>query len=391
MYLVVFMICAFIVFYTYLGYGMLIYVLARWFPYKSITIPELNAQEFPAVTLFIAAYNEAEIIEEKMANSLALDYPTNRLKIFWVIDGSTDASEEILRKYTNVKVLYSPERRGKTAAINHGMAHVEDPIVVFTDANCMLNKEALKRIVKQFEDPTIGCVSGEKRIAFQQDDTVSSKGESAYWKYESFLKEKDFAYYSAVGAAGELFAIRTVYFEEMPENTLLDDFMLSMRIAQKGLRIAYTPDAYAVERGSSNMEEESKRKQRIAAGGWQSIGRLLPLLNFFVYGRLSFQYVSHRVLRWSIAPIALFVLLPISWLLAGEHGRSLINVFTVILYMQIAFYLCAVVGYLSRNQPQVSKVFFIPYYFVFMNANVLMGIWYLINSTGGAWEKSKRK
>lgn len=391
MYLVVFMICAFIVFYTYLGYGMLIYFLARWFPYKSITIPELNAQEFPAVTLFIAAYNEAEIIEEKMANSLALDYPTNRLKIFWVIDGSTDASEEILRKYTNVKVLYSPERRGKTAAINHGMAHVEDPIVVFTDANCMLNKEALKRIVKQFEDPTIGCVSGEKRIAFQQDDTVSSKGESAYWKYESFLKEKDFAYYSAVGAAGELFAIRTVYFEEMPENTLLDDFMLSMRIAQKGLRIAYTPDAYAVERGSSNMEEESKRKQRIAAGGWQSIGRLLPLLNFFVYGRLSFQYVSHRVLRWSIAPIALFVLLPISWLLAGEHGRSLINVFTVILYMQIAFYLCAVVGYLSRNQPQVSKVFFIPYYFVFMNANVLMGIWYLINSTGGAWEKSKRK
>jgi cellulose synthase/poly-beta-1,6-N-acetylglucosamine synthase-like glycosyltransferase len=391
MYLVVFMICAFIVFYTYLGYGMLIYVLARWFPYKSITIPELNAQEFPAVTLFIAAYNEAEIIGEKMANSLALDYPTNRLKIFWVIDGSTDASEEILRKYTNVKVLYSPERCGKTAAINHGMAHVEDPIVVFTDANCMLNKEALKRIVKQFEDPTIGCVAGEKRIAFQQDDTVSSKGESAYWKYESFLKEKDFAYYSAVGAAGELFAIRTVYFEEMPENTLLDDFMLSMRIAQKGLRIAYTPDAYAVERGSSNMEEESKRKQRIAAGGWQSIGRLLPLLNFFVYGRLSFQYVSHRVLRWSIAPIALLVLLPISWLLAGEHGRSLINVFTVILYMQIVFYLCAVVGYLSRNQPQVSKVFFIPYYFVFMNANVLMGIWYLINSTGGEWEKSKRK
>src|SRR5690606_30383906 len=140
------------------------------------------------------------------------------------------------------------------------------------------------------------------------------------WKYESFLKAKDFAYYSAVGAAGELFAIRTTYFKKMPENTLLDDFMLSMGIAQKGLRIAYTPDAYAVERGSSNMEEEAKRKKRIAAGGWQSIGRLLPLLNFFAYGRLSFQYISHRVLRWSISPISLFALLPLSWLLAVREG-----------------------------------------------------------------------
>src|SRR5690606_17991552 len=252
---------------------------------------------------------EAAVIDEKMANCLSLAYPPDRLRILWVIDGSTDHSETLLSNYNGgIQIIYSPERRGKTAAINHGMQHVATPFVIFTDANCMLNEEALKQIMQQFRDPSIGCVAGEKRIALENDDTIASKGESSYWKYESFLKKMDFQYYSTVGAAGELFAIRTALFKKMPNNTLLDDFMLSMSIAKDGYRIAYEPDAYAVERGSLNMHEESKRKKRIAAGGWQSMWRLRPLLQIFKYGRLSFQYLSHRVLRWSLAPISLFIL-----------------------------------------------------------------------------------
>lgn len=390
----VFWTCISLVLYTYIGYAILIYILARLFPYP-IAMKERaqsnDGNDLPPLTLFITAYNESEIIPEKMLNCLELDYPNDKLNILWVIDGSTDDSRELLAKYPMVKIIGSAHRKGKTAAVNHGMEYVKTPIVVFSDANCLLNAGALKIIARQFEDPTIGCVSGEKRVAFDNDDTVSSKGEGAYWKYESLLKRLDFEFYSAVGAAGELFAVRTELFAAMEEDTLLDDFMLSMRIAQKGYRIAYTPNAYAVEYGSLNMEEEGKRKRRIAAGGWQSIGRLLPLLNGFKYGKLSFQYVSHRVLRWSVTPFALFTIFPLAAIL-GYRCSSPSNVFSVIVVFQCVFYLCAVLGYLMRNNPNSTKLFYIPYYFLFMNINVMRGIYYLFSrSFIGGWEKSQRK
>ena len=381
-----------LVLYTYIGYAILIYILARLFPYPRKERSQ-NSEEYelPPLTLFIAAYNESEIIPDKMLNCLELDYPKDKLNILWVIDGSTDDSREVLAKYPMVKIVGSAHRKGKTAAINHGMEYVKTPIVVFSDANCLLNAGALKIIARQFQDPTIGCVSGEKRVAFDNDDTVSSKGEGAYWKYESLLKRLDFEFYSAVGAAGELFAVRTELFAAMEEDTLLDDFMLSMRIALKGYRIAYTADAYAVEYGSLNMEEEGKRKRRIAAGGWQSIGRLLPLLKGFKFKKLSFQYISHRVLRWSVTPFAFFALFPLAAIL-GYCDSSLLNVFNIIFVAQCLFYLCAAFGYLMRNNPNSTKLFYIPYYFLFMNINVIRGIYYLFSrSFIGGWEKSQRK
>ncbi|WP_088159930.1 glycosyltransferase family 2 protein [Sphingobacterium sp. G1-14] len=383
-----------LVLYTYIGYAVVIFILAKLFRYPNkVQMDDQNAAEdhLPVLTLFITAYNESAVIPEKMLNCLELDYPPDKLKILWVIDGSTDHSHELLKQYPMVEIISSPLRKGKTAAVNHGMENVRTPIVVFSDANCLLNADALKIIARQFYEPSIGCVSGEKRVAFNDDDTVSSKGEGAYWKYESLLKKLDFEFYSAVGAAGELFALRTDLFAPMEEDTLLDDFMLSMRIAQKGYRIAYTADAYAVEHGSLNMEEEGKRKRRIAAGGWQSIGRLLPLLNGFKFGKLSFQYISHRVLRWSITPFALFALLPLSAVL-GYWSSSLLNVFNVIFWLQCLFYICAVLGYSTKDDPNSYKVFYIPYYFLFMNMNVIRGIYYLFNRGFiGGWEKSQRK
>ncbi|MDR0262002.1 MAG: glycosyltransferase family 2 protein [Sphingobacterium sp.] len=383
-----------LVIYTYLGYAFVIFMLAKLFPYpskKKLDYLNSHQNQFPPLTLFITAYNEAEIISKKMSNCLDLQYPSDKLHILWVIDGSTDNSRSLLEQYPMVEIVSSPLRKGKTAAVNHGMKYVKTPIVIFSDANCLLNTDALKIIASQFGDPSVGCVSGEKRVAFSDNDAVSSKGEGAYWKYESLLKRLDFEFYSAVGAAGELFALRTELFATMEEDTLLDDFMLSMRIAQKGFRIAYTPDAFAVEYGSLNMEEEGKRKRRIAAGGWQSIGRLLPLLNVFKFGKLSFQYISHRVLRWSVTPFALFALFPLTAIL-GYWSSSLINVFNIIFVGQCLFYICAALGYLMRNSSKSSKLFYIPYYFLFMNINVIRGIYYLFNrSFIGGWEKSQRK
>ena len=386
----------FIVFYTYLGYGIVLCLLVKL---KELFVKPVRRvlpaadRDLPEVTLFITAFNEADIVDEKMANSLELDYPEEKLHIVWVTDGSDDGTNERLRTRWEGKatVFFQPERQGKTAAMNRGMKLVDTPIVVFTDANTMVNRQAVREIVLAFEDPRVGCVAGEKRIAVQAKDNAASGGEGIYWKYESTLKALDARLYSAVGAAGELFAVRRELFAEMERDTLLDDFVLSLRIAMQGYIIAYCTEAYAIESGSADMREEEKRKVRIAAGGLQSIWRLRPLLNPFRYGILSFQYVSHRVLRWSVTPFLLFLLLPLNVLLLlmkGLAGDSC-TLYGVLLVLQILFYVLGLWGYyLSTKQ---IKLLFIPYYFLFMNVNVLKGIGYLKKKRGtGVWEKAKR-
>ena len=253
----------------------------------------------------------------------------------------------------------------------------------------MLNTEAINEIVKSFTNPKVGCVAGEKRIAVQSKSNAAAGGEGIYWKYESTLKALDSQLYSAVGAAGELFAIRKELFEPMPTDTLLDDFVMSMKMTMKGYTIAYCSDAYAMEGGSENMEEEEKRKVRIAAGGLRSIWRLRPLLNIFRYGVLSFQYVSHRVLRWSVTPFLLFLMLPLNILIvACSHSLF----YSIILLLQVIFYAAGYWGYYLSTKHIKNKFLFIPYYFLFMNINVFKGINYLMKrkSDTGAWEKSKR-
>lgn len=390
---IIFWIALFIVFYTYLGYGIVLYLLVKL---KELFVKPIKRKlpedsTLPEVTLFITAFNEEEVVDEKMKNSLELDYPEDKLHIVWVTDGSNDGTNEQLRTRWEGKatVLFQPERQGKTAAMNRGMKLINTPIVVFTDANTMVNQEAIREIVLAFEDTRVGCVAGEKRIAVQTRDGAAAGGEGIYWKYESTLKALDARLYSAVGAAGELFAVRRELFEEMEQDTLLDDFILSLRIAMQGYTIAYCTEAYAIESGSADMHEEEKRKVRIAAGGLQSIWRLRPLLNPFRYGILSFQYVSHRVLRWSLTPILLFLLLPLNALLL-YMGASC-EIYGTILILQILFYILGLWGYYLSTRQIKNKLLFIPYYFLFMNVNVLKGIGYLRKKRGtGAWEKAKR-
>lgn len=379
-----------IVIYTYIGYGIILYALVKIKElFKSPLSPELP-QELPDVTLFIAAYNEEEVVDEKMENCYQLDYPKDKLNIIWVTDGSTDTTNEKLAGYPEITVLYVPQRNGKTAALNRGVPFVKTPFTVFTDANTMLNREAIKEIIRLFSNPQVGCVAGEKRIAVKEADNASSGGEGFYWKYESKLKAWDARLYSAVGAAGELFAIRTDLFEPMPQNTLLDDFILSMRIAQKGYKIAYSSSAYALEAGSADIKNEEKRKVRIAAGGLQAIARLRSLLipNPFHLGLLRFQYLSHRVLRWSVTPLLLFLLLPLNLLILCLYPSPL---YAILLGLQILFYILGAVGAAQQKKNIKNKILFIPYYFLFMNLNVIKGFSYLRKKGGkGTWEKAQR-
>ncbi|MCF8381279.1 MAG: glycosyltransferase family 2 protein [Bacteroidales bacterium] len=281
-----------IVFYSYLGYGIVLYILISLKRIVTKSEKKKEIQLEPEVTLLIGAYNEIDYVHKKIENSRQLDYPADKLKIIWVTDGSDDGTPEAAASYEGISVMHESERRGKINAINRGMNVVKTPIVVFSDANAMLGKDSIRRIVSLFNDPKVGCVSGEKRISEGNKASVSDAGEGIYWKYESQLKKWDSELYSVVGAAGELFAVRTELFEKVESDTILDDFVISLRIAMKGYTIKYDPEAYAIESASENVKEELKRKIRIAAGGIQSIIRLFPLLNVFKFGILSFQFIS---------------------------------------------------------------------------------------------------
>jgi cellulose synthase/poly-beta-1,6-N-acetylglucosamine synthase-like glycosyltransferase len=385
-----FWIALIIVFYTYLGYGIVIFSLVKIKEFLFAKVKVKREDSLPEVTLLIAAYNEEEIIGKKMDNCLQIMYPEDKLKIVWVTDGSTDSTNARLSKYDRVTLFFSPERKGKSAAINRVVPLIESPIIVFTDANTMINELSVSLIVDSFQDEKVGCVAGEKRISMSDKESLSTGGEGIYWKYESFLKDMDSRLYSAVGAAGELFAIRRSLYEEIRPDILLDDFVLSMKIAAKGYIIRYCGKAYAVEQGSLNINEERKRKVRISAGGIQSVFILAKVINPLKYPTLFFQYISHRVLRWTITPVALFSLLPVNVAIVIINP----DVFYIfLLLLQLLFYCLAFIGKRMEGKETSMKILFVPYYFLFMNYNVFPGIIYLIRKKrgDGTWEKSRRR
>jgi len=380
-----------IVFYTFAGYGILLYFiirLKRLVRGRTAVVAPLN-NLLPRCTLVVAAYNEEQFIEEKIENCLELNYPAGKLKFLFVTDGSTDKTQEIVARYPQITLLHQNGRSGKIAAVHRAMDQVDTDIVVFTDANTFLNPEALTNICRHYVDKTVGAVAGEKRVQIDESADASAAGEGFYWKYESALKKWDSELYSVVGAAGELFSVRRSLYEDVPADTVLDDFMISMVIASKGYRIVYEPQAYAIETGSENVAEELKRKIRIAAGGMQSILRLKSLFNPFKYPILSFQYVSHRVLRWTITPFLLILVFALNVALALQPGETL---FTVILLAQVFFYLLAITGMIMEKRHIRIKALFVPYYFCVMNYAVLMGIIrYFTTKQSAVWERAQRK
>lgn len=385
---ILFWLCAGIVFYSLLGYGILLLI---WAGIKQLFRPAalVPTELFePAVTMVIPCYNEAAVLEEKIANCRSLQYPADKLTLLFITDGSTDQSVAILAKHPEILLLHLPERKGKTAAENRAMQFVQTPIVIFSDANAFLNPEAIRQMVKHFADEPTGCVAGEKKITVARTANAGTAGEGIYWRYESWLKKLDSTCNSAVGAAGELVAFRTALYRPLPEDTILDDFMQSMQIAAAGYRIVYEPNAIATENASANVQEELKRKIRIATGSWQAMKRLRSILSWQKTPTLCFQYFSHRLLRWAVTPFLLIVLLLLNLFLwiAGKP------VYELLFYLQACFYLMAGVGYLLRNRKLSQQWLFVPYYFCVMHYAVLAG-WVQYSTQkklSSIWEKATR-
>lgn len=387
--IIAFWISLFIIIYTFVGYGFLLFFLVRIKRIFKKSFSFSDHAELPTVTILIAAYNEENIIEEKIKNTLELDYPKDKTQIIFITDGSSDSTPDKIALHENVLLLHKDLRTGKMAAIKRAMPSVANEIIVFTDANTFLNKTAIKELVKHYQNEKVGAVAGEKRIMVDELADASSAGEGFYWRYESLLKKWDYELYSNVGAAGELFSIRTKLYQPVESDTIIDDHMIAMRIAENGYLIAYEPEAYAMETASANTNEELKRKVRIAAGGIQSILRLKKAANPFFYPVLTFQYLSHRVLRWTVTPFLLIATLVLNVIIAYKTDAFF---YKALLTAQILFYALSLLGMFFERKNIRIKAFFIPYYFCVMNYAVVAGIirFYRKNQSA-AWEKSQRK
>jgi cellulose synthase/poly-beta-1,6-N-acetylglucosamine synthase-like glycosyltransferase len=357
-----------IILYTMLGYPLLITLVSRVRP-RPIEKKPIR----PTITLVIPAYNEERVIATKIENSLSLDYPKDKLEILVAADGSNDRTVEIASGYDEVNVYHQPDRRGKAAAINRVMPFVNGEIVVFSDADTIFSQDTLKAIAGSFADPAVGGVAGEKRVL--------GRGESQYWRYESYLKARESEAGSVVGAAGEVFAIRKAAFIPIDEDAIIEDFLMSMRMVEAGWRVVYEPKAVAHEDGLPNLEQDWGRRVRISAGGFQSIRRLGGLLNPRK-GLIAWEYFSHRVLRWAATPFMLPLVLILNMMLWPKRAYRLP------LLLQGLFYGAALLGYFMERSGRKRGVPFTIFYFCFVNLAAIAGFFrYLTGRQTVLWRK----
>lgn len=351
-----------------------------------------SLEQWPSVSFVIPAFNEAEYLVEKIKNTLSLDYPSDKLQVIIAADGSDDHSQSVTETY-DVLYLNNGARDGKASAMNRCVEHCKGDVVVFSDANVMVNSEGLKSLVAAlYSADDVALVSGEKKVVKAHEAHNAGAGEGVYWKYETSLKKIDSNYYSLIGSVGELFALRKERYVPIPSHFLLDDFFISVELLRQGYKVKYVSSALASEYGSSDYSEEAKRKVRIASGAWQCMTHFKTLLNPFKTFRASYLYVSHRVLRQSIIPFSLIVFMPVLLVLMQVNSPNWFVTINLTGFV-ILFVLGSIGWYFNAKSSEKKAPFIvnIPFYVLFMNVCAIAGaIRYFKGIKSGAWEKSKR-
>jgi cellulose synthase/poly-beta-1,6-N-acetylglucosamine synthase-like glycosyltransferase len=372
-----------VIVFVYALYGPIMMVL-RLLKGKRKMAEPLTAP-LPGISLIIPAYNEEGWIRRKIENSLSLNYPKDKLEIIVVTDGSTDGTNKIASEYMeSIMLLHQSARNGKIKAMDRAARIANKEILLFTDANTDLNSNSLIYIAHQYADTRVGMVAGEKKV-MAQSDGESANAEGLYWKYESWLKQLDSDVSSVIGAAGELFSIRADLYDSMPDDTILDDFMLSSRVVELGYRVAYEPRAFAIEFGSASYKEEWKRKVRICTGGIQSVIRSRRLFDFSSYGLRSFSFLVHRVSRWTLAPGALALSYFSSGMLASTS--PIYSTYFMMGSLALALTYFAV----QENLKNLPKPLLLIVYFTFMHLSALAGWYRYFSRTQSVnWERAAR-
>lgn len=376
---IIFFASLFLIVYTYVFYPLIL-ALLNCFPFSKRKLIHEEHSEAPIVSLLISVYNEERTVEEKVKNCLDLDYPKEKLQIIFGSDGSTDKTAEIIKRYQgksgNLFLYEFRKREGKPSTINRIVEFAQGEILLFSDADTFLKKDAVKKIVNTFRDEDVGCVCG--RIDLKNTNGCGLP-ESIYWRYELWLKQMESNLGSVTGATGGLYALRRDLWQDIPANTLVDDFVISMKAAEKGHKIIYEPSALAYEEPAASTEQEFIRRVRIGAGGFQSIILLRGLLNPFK-GLVAWGFWSHKVIRW-LGPFLLLAVF-ISNIYLLKTGR----IYLYILILQMIFYAAGILGKLLQNK---KGIFNFPYHFIVINAALLTGFfYYLFGLQKVTWKKA---
>jgi cellulose synthase/poly-beta-1,6-N-acetylglucosamine synthase-like glycosyltransferase len=371
--------------YTYLVYPAVVYALGRLFGRAADPAEPADA-DLPTVTLLVAAFNEEGEIEARVRNALAVDYPAGKFEVVIASDGSSDRTAAVAGGFADrrVRVLDFPQRRGKSAVLNDALAnHVRSEVVVLSDANTANDPRSVRRLARWFQDPAVGVVCGKLVLT---DPAGSTNLDGVYWRYETFLKECESRLGALLGSNGGIYAVRRSAYTPIPDNTLVDDFVIPLVARQRtGCRIVYDRSAVAYEETPAEMTAEFHRRARIGAGGFQALGILKGLLHPR-HGWVAFTFASHKLLRW-VCPFCLLLAFGCSLALAPWHPLAL-----ALLVAQAAFYgLALAAPWLPARPGPLMKVLRLPAMFAYMNAALFVGFLRWAGGPGnGTWRRTAR-
>ncbi|MCD4781942.1 MAG: glycosyltransferase family 2 protein [Candidatus Omnitrophica bacterium] len=382
----VFWILLMAVIYCYIGYPFLIWILAECFPQR---VQRQPAQ--PSVSIVLAVWNEDDVMESKMQNILALDYPKEKMEVLVASDGSEDDTVKIVEQYSgselNLKIFAYQDRKGKIVRLNELVAEARHDIVVFMDARQQFDAQAVEALTANFHDRKVGCVSGE--LVFREADEGTSVGVNVYWKYEKFIRDKESRFHSMLGATGAIYAIRRELFRPVPLEAVLDDMYIPLQIVLKGYRAVFDLNAKAYDAPADNPQEENRRKTRTIFGNYQLL-TLLPQAYIPFVSPVAFQMISHKLLR-IIMPFFLIGLLIVNGFLVTAP------LYRTIFWAQLIFYGSALFGKLARERNYgilnvIFKISYVPYVFCLLNFSAFMGfVKFVMNRQPVTWKKAREK
>ena len=392
--LLVFIFCVGLLVYIYVGYPLIVIVLAKIFRH-----PVQKQSILPSVTVVIPTFNEEVVIAEKIENTLHLDYPQDRIQILVCDDASEDRTVEIVKSYAwaGVELSQGTARSGKVAGLNRALGPATGEIFVIADADILPSPDALRELVANFADETVGCVLAQTRMKSSAEGTGESGG--LYWRYEARIRQSESDIHSTVAATGHFMALRRKLLQPIPMHVILDDFYLAMMTIRQGYRVISEPRAIVWERPTQSMGDEVSRRSRLTAGRFQIISMRREYLPFLPL-LLKFQVISHKFLRLAIPHLMIGALSSNILFVLLNTGTSTPPFWTfamsAALILQGIFYGLAIAGkVLLRRLPQGSKLIkllMLPYYLCATNFAGLAG---LVNFLSGKrtvlWQQASRR
>ncbi len=351
--------------YVYIGYPVLLWILTRIHQKAHPRFDNFTQK----VTLIVSCYNEADVIQEKIDNSLAIDYPAELFEIIFVSDGSTDGTDEIIKQCGDprINLIRQEGRLGKTSGLNLAVPKAHGDFIVFSDANAMYQNDAIKKLIRNFKSDDIGYVVGAA-LYTDGDKSAAAESENRYWEYELAIKKMESDLHSVVGGDGAIYAIRKSLYQALDARDI-NDFVNPLQIIASGYRGLFEPDARCFEETANNFRKEARRKERIVNRSFRGLMKVKAVMNPFRFGLFALEVVSHKLLRWLI-PIFLLMIAFGSIILSYQQ----IAAFQWLYVLETLFLWLAIVGYIKQNQTAINPLFFYPYYFLMVNFYSLVGI-----------------